>query len=51
MKSLVEQRSLPLNRHNVLVRGGICILYAHWEGFINRSHGIYRITPRSSSND
>ena len=34
LKSLVEIRDISLPRHNALVRSGVVILYAHWEGFI-----------------
>ncbi|MGK7925356.1 MAG: MAE_28990/MAE_18760 family HEPN-like nuclease [Spirulina sp.] len=41
MRSLIEQRNFSLNKHNILVRSGICILYAHWEGFIKFAANAY----------
>jgi MAE_28990/MAE_18760-like HEPN len=34
LKSLIETRSFSESKHNVLLRSGITILYAHWEGFV-----------------
>ena len=34
IKSLIEVKNVSAQRHNVLVRSGVCILYSHWEGFI-----------------
>ncbi len=34
VKSLVETRSFSDSKHKALVRSGICLLYAHWEGFV-----------------
>ncbi len=41
MKSLIEQKSVSPDKHNVLVRSGICILYSHWEGFIKFAANAY----------
>ena len=34
MKSLIEAKNVSDQRHKALVRGGVCILYSHWEGFV-----------------
>lgn len=43
VKSLIETK-FPPYKHNALIRSGICLLYAHWEGFVklaaNSSAGI-----------
>jgi hypothetical protein len=36
IKSLVESRNFSDQRHKALVRSGVCILYAHWEGFVTK---------------
>jgi hypothetical protein len=41
IKSLVETRNFSTEKHNVLVRSGICILYSHWEGFIKLAANSY----------
>lgn len=41
VKSLIEAKNVPLQRHNALIRSGICILYAHWEGFIKLAANSY----------
>jgi len=41
IKSLVETRTFSTEKHNVLVRSGICILYSHWEGFIKLAANSY----------
>ncbi|MBD1860788.1 MULTISPECIES: MAE_28990/MAE_18760 family HEPN-like nuclease [Trichocoleus] len=40
-KSLVEAKSTSLQRHTVLIRSGIVILYAHWEGFVKSASNYY----------
>ncbi|MFM6309024.1 MAG: MAE_28990/MAE_18760 family HEPN-like nuclease, partial [Dolichospermum sp.] len=30
IKTLIELKNVSLQRHNVCIRSGICILYAHW---------------------
>lgn len=41
VKSLVELKSFSPQRHNALIRSGVCILYAHWEGFVRLSANSY----------
>ena len=41
VKSLVETRNVSPQRHNALIRSGICILYAHWEGFVKLASNSY----------
>lgn len=41
VKSLVETRSFSDSKHKALVRSGICLLYAHWEGFVKLAANSY----------
>ncbi|OCR00981.1 hypothetical protein BCD67_06370 [Oscillatoriales cyanobacterium USR001] len=41
IKSLVESKSFSDQRHKALVRSGVCILYAHWEGFVKLAANSY----------
>lgn len=41
VRSLIDTRSIPLQRHNALIRSGTVILYAHWEGFIKAASNSY----------
>lgn len=41
MKSLIEAKNVSDQRHKVLVRGGVCILYSHWEGFVKLAANSY----------
>ncbi|TYQ27297.1 MAE_28990/MAE_18760 family HEPN-like nuclease [Pseudanabaena sp. UWO310] len=41
IKSLIEQKSLSPQKHNVLLKGGVCILYSHWEGFVKLAASSY----------
>jgi len=41
MKSLIEAKNVSDQRHKVLVRSGVCILYSHWEGFIKLAASSY----------
>ena len=41
VKSLVETRKFSPQRQNALIRSGICILYAHWEGFVKLASNSY----------
>jgi hypothetical protein len=40
IKSLIETK-FPPYRHNALIRSGICLLYAHWEGFVKLAGNSY----------
>lgn len=41
MKSLIEAKNVSDQRHKVLVRSGVCILYSHWEGFVKLAANYY----------
>jgi len=41
MKSLIEAKNVSDQRHKVLVRSGVCILYSHWEGFVKLGANSY----------
>jgi hypothetical protein len=41
VKALVEARNVSDQRHRLLIRSGICILYAHWEGFVKLAANSY----------
>lgn len=41
VKSLIETKSFSDSKHKALVRSGICLLYAHWEGFIRLAANSY----------
>ena len=41
MKSLIEAKNVSGQRHKVLVRSGVCILYSHWEGFVKLAANSY----------
>lgn len=41
VKSLIETKTFPPYKHKALIRAGICILYAHWEGFIKLASNTY----------
>lgn len=41
VKSLIETKSFSDSKHKALVRSGICLLYAHWEGFIKLAANSY----------
>ncbi len=41
VKSLVETKSFSDSKHKALVRSGICLLYAHWEGFVKLAANSY----------
>jgi hypothetical protein len=41
IKTLIELKNVSPQKHNVCIRSGICILYAHWEGFIKLAGNSY----------
>ncbi|MBH8564055.1 hypothetical protein I8748_18000 [Nostoc sp. CENA67] len=41
LKTLIESKSLSFGRHNAILRSGVTILYAHWEGFVKTSASSY----------
>jgi hypothetical protein len=41
MKSLIEAKNVSDQRHKVLLRSGVCILYSHWEGFVKLAANSY----------
>lgn len=41
VKSLVETKSFSSAKHKALIRSGVCLLYAHWEGSIKLAANSY----------
>ncbi|MEL6581536.1 MAG: MAE_28990/MAE_18760 family HEPN-like nuclease [Cyanobacteria bacterium J06621_12] len=41
VKSLVENRTFSNSRHKAVVRSSICMLCAHWEGFVKLAANSY----------
>jgi hypothetical protein len=41
VKNLIEQKGIGASKNAALVRCGVAILYAHWEGFIKESSASY----------
>ena len=41
LKSLIENRSFSPNKQNAVLRSGVAILYAHWEGYIKTAASSY----------
>jgi MAE_28990/MAE_18760-like HEPN len=41
LRGLVEKKDLTESRRNALLRCGVTMLYAHWEGFIKASGTAY----------
>jgi hypothetical protein len=41
LKSLIETQTFSLSKKNAVLRGGITLLYAHWEGYIKTAATSY----------
>lgn len=41
LKGLIETKSLEKSKRNALIRSGITLLYAHWEGYIKCAASAY----------
>jgi hypothetical protein len=41
LKALIEIRSFSPSKHRALLRSGVTILYAHWEGFVKKAASSY----------
>jgi hypothetical protein len=41
VKSLIELKNVSTQRHEALIRSGVCLLYAHWEGFVKLASNSY----------
>jgi hypothetical protein len=41
LKALIEMRSFSHSKHRALLRSGVTILYAHWEGFVKKAASSY----------
>ncbi len=41
LKNLIDTKSFSSSKHNALLRSGLTILYAHWEGYIKESGTCY----------
>jgi hypothetical protein len=41
LKSLIETRNFSTSKHNALLRSGVTLLYAHWEGYIKTAATSY----------
>jgi hypothetical protein len=41
LKNLIETRSFSPSKHNAVLRGGIALLYAHWEGYVKTVANSY----------
>jgi MAE_28990/MAE_18760-like HEPN len=41
LKNLIETRSFSPSKHNAVLRSGIALLYAHWEGYIKTAANSY----------
>ncbi|MGD1914251.1 MAG: MAE_28990/MAE_18760 family HEPN-like nuclease [Rivularia sp. (in: cyanobacteria)] len=41
VKSLVETKTFSPSKHKALIRSAICLLYAHWEGFVRLAANSY----------
>ena len=41
LSSLIENKSFASSKHNAVLRSGIALLYAHWEGYIKNTATYY----------
>jgi hypothetical protein len=41
LKSLIETKSFSASKHNAVLRSGVTLLYAHWEGYIKTAGTSY----------
>jgi hypothetical protein len=41
LRSLVDNRSFEFSKHNAVLRSGLVILYAHWEGYMKTAASSY----------
>ncbi len=41
LKSLIETRNFSQSKQNAVLRSGVALLYAHWEGFIKTAANSY----------
>jgi hypothetical protein len=41
LKSLIETKSFSPSKHNAVLRSGVTLLYAHWEGYIKTAATSY----------
>jgi hypothetical protein len=41
IRLMIESGSLSIDRRTALLRGGVALLYAHWEGFIKAASKLY----------
>jgi hypothetical protein len=41
LKSLIESKNFSTSKHNAILRSGVTLLYAHWEGYIKTAATSY----------
>src|SRR5216683_7302007 len=41
IKVLVDEKNVAKSRRLVLIRAGVALLYAHWEGFVREAGSMY----------